>query len=166
MNVYTVLWPNDYCQYIEAKTDLVGQPLTFLWGGHNRQTDYLFYKVQGGDILIPIRVYQGCLYIIADMKVKRIVHPDEDVLFSLQKRDLILNPCVKQIVEGENGTLIRFDCTVSCQQLNNLKFQSTRGERGVKHIRDGKLTNVSSFQGVYRLTGNSAALLLDIAHIA
>jgi hypothetical protein len=64
--------------------------------------------------------------------------------------------CTSEVVIGAEGTPIRLDVAVPSDLLERLRFRSRRGERGLKHIRDGRLRQAITLQGIYRLSPSSA----------
>jgi hypothetical protein len=64
--------------------------------------------------------------------------------------------CTTEVVIGEEGTPIRLDVAVPPDLLERLRFRSRRGERGLKHIQNGRLTQAITLQGIYRLSPSSA----------
>lgn len=163
MNYYTMLWPNEYCSYVEKKGG-VGKPLRFVWGGYNRQTDFRFYGVEEGDVIVPVRVQDGRLYVIGSMIVKECACTKKYLAAHPEYKHFIQHLCADQVLVGENGTPIRFDVVVPLSTLKSLRFRSksSRKERAVKHIEDGKLKHAISVHGIYRLTENSAEALLNL----
>jgi hypothetical protein len=71
-------------------------------------------------------------------------------LFPIQSQK-VFHSCASQILVGSEGTPIRFDRAVPVSILEKLTFQSSKGERKPKYVENGRLLNISSFQGIYRL---------------
>jgi hypothetical protein len=157
--IFTLLWNNDYCRQLK-RIGVEGEPLRFVWGGHNLLTRFSHYKVACGDYIMPVRVFEKNLYLIGLMKVKQSVnrwvylkdHPADELF--------IYHDCANEVLVGEEGTPIRFDTIVPQQYLEELRFVSKRGERGIKYVQDGKLMRSVSLEGVYRLSPESVELLL------
>ena len=63
-----------------------------------------------------------------------------------------------------DGSVPRGDLEVPAEVLARLTFRSQRGERGLKHVRDGQLTSSIGLQGIYRLTEASAADLDSVVN--
>ncbi|RYZ85946.1 MAG: hypothetical protein EOP04_14905 [Proteobacteria bacterium] len=163
MNFYTMLWPNEYCRYVE-KNGGVGKPLRFVWGGHNRQSDFGFFGVKPGDVIIPVRVQDGRLFVIGNLTVRECIQPEEYVAANPTHERFIQNPCANQVLVSEEGAPIRFDIVAPTATLQILRFKSnsSKNERAVQLIEDGKLKNTVGFQGIYRLTEDSAVALLAL----
>jgi hypothetical protein len=130
----------------------------------------------------PIRVKDGILSIMGRMRVRHIlpleVHLNtyaelfadcikksriawaEDILeqyFNKHPEQRYLRyTCTEEVVLGEEGTPIRFDIAVPPELLTQIRYRSQRRERGIKYIENGKLKNVLSLQGIYRLSDESA----------
>jgi hypothetical protein len=189
---YTTLWTNSRCQYLKQYNQ-EGARLEVLFGGpHISEPSFISYGVKAGDHIYPVRVYKGILYVIARMTVKRIMsleeyivqHPqlfancDQSKRAAIQfEQYLELNPekrylaptCTEEVVIGEAGTPQRLDITVPPELLARLRFRSRRKERGLKYIENGRLRNVLSLQGIYRLNEASAReieALLGVAGMA
>jgi hypothetical protein len=69
----TVFWSNQRCdELISLKQE--GKRLTHLFGGpHLSQPSFRRACVREGDLLYPVRVKDGILYVIGQMRVKRIL---------------------------------------------------------------------------------------------
>jgi hypothetical protein len=177
---YTVLWSNDRIQQI-IKHQQEGARLEVLFGGpHSSEPSFRHYGVREGDSIYPVRVYQGVLYVIGRMQVKRIISLEEYIdqypdTFAHCERGrypmetlgnyLTLHPekrylaptCTEEVAIGEEGTRLRLDVAIPPDLLERLRFRSQKGERGLRHIENGRLRKVISLQGgVYRLAESSA----------
>jgi hypothetical protein len=163
MNFYTMLWSNDYCRYVEKKSG-VGKPLRFVWGGHNRQTDFAFFGVESGDVIIPVCVQDGRLYVIGSLTIRECVRPEEYVAAHPTHKHFIQNPCANQILVGQEGAPIHFDIVAPTTTLQALRFKSKSNdkERELQVIEGGKLKNIVGLQGIYRLTEDAAKALLRL----
>ena len=65
--------------------------------------------------------------------------------------------CTNEVALGEDGTPFGLKIAVPADVLEGLRFCSQRGERSVKHLINGCLKSVVSFQGgTYRLSEASA----------
>ena len=177
---YTTLWSNDRIQQIK-KHHQEGSRLEILFGGpHTSEPSFRRYGVQEGDYIYPIRVYKGVLYVIARMKVKRLISLVEYIeqypqifaqceksqwptvtfgsYLALHPEKLYLAPtCTDEVAIGEEGTPIRLDVMMPPDLLERLRFRSRKKERGLQQIVNGRLMSVMSLQGgIYRLTEQSA----------
>jgi len=177
---YTTLWSNDRVQQIK-KYQQEGSRLEVLFGGpHSSEPSFSRYGVKEGDYIYPVRVYKGILYVMARMRVKRLISLAEYIeqypqvfahceispwptitlgnYLALHPEKQYLAPtCTEEVAVGEEGTPIRLDVMVSPDLLERLRFRSRKRERGLKHIEDGRLKSVISLQGgIYRLTEQSA----------
>ncbi len=177
---FTTLWSASRCDLI-AKYRLEGTRLSTLFGGpHTSEPSFFRAGVKEGDIIYPIRVKHGILYVIAGMQVKEILSVEDyiernpnifadveqtpypsvtfDNYVRLHPEMRILAPtCTEEVVLGNESTPIRLDVTVPPELLESLRFRSQKRERGLKHIQDGRLKNVITLHGIYRLSEESAA---------
>jgi len=176
---FTTLWSTDRCKLI-TQYHLEGTSLSILFGGpHTSEPSFRRAGVKAGDYIYPLRVKQGIVHVIARMQVKEIVpleayiernpdlfagverSPSPSVTFDnyvkLHPEMRILAPtCTEEVVLAEESTPIRLDAAVPREMLERLRFRSQRGERGLKHIQDGRLKSVITLQGIYRLSQGSA----------
>ncbi len=182
---FTTLWSADRCDLI-AKYRLEGTLVSTLFGGpHTSEPSFLRAGVKEGDEIYPIRVKHGVLYVIARMRVKEILSVEDyiertpsifagveqtpypsvtfDNYVKLHPEMRILAPtCTEEVVLGYESTPIRLDVAVPPELLGRLRFRSQKGERGLKHIQDGRLKSVISLQGIYRLSETSAGEIADL----
>jgi hypothetical protein len=183
---FTVLWTADRCRHLQ-KYGQEGSRLELLFGGPHQSLPSLRRAgVRAGDWIYPIRVHQGVLYVIARMKVRRLLSVEEYIAenaglfaglqgpapaitlqryFQAHPEKAYLAPtCTDEVALGEQGTPIRLDITAAPAMVERLRFRSQRGERGIKHLQNGRITKTISLQGIYRLSDGSAqeleALLL------
>jgi hypothetical protein len=70
---YVVLWSRDYCTKLRRAGD-VGRPLQVVYGGeHSSQPLISKYGVSAGDVLYPIAVRDGKMFIVGGMRVTEII---------------------------------------------------------------------------------------------
>jgi hypothetical protein len=179
---YTTLWSSERCRRIkQARQE--GAKLELLFGGpHTSEPSFSRAGVKAGDYVYPIRVKDGILSIIGRLRVRQILPLEvylntyADLFADFIKKDSIAwaedmleqyfdkHPeqrylrytCTEEVVLGEEGTPIRFDIAVPPELLTQIQYRSQRRERGIKYIENGKLKNVLSLQGIYRLREESA----------
>ena len=185
---FTTLWTNDRCQLLRQHNQ-EGKNLTILFGGpHTSEPSFRRAAVKAGDIIYPVRVKQGVLYIIARLRVSQILALEDYIqlypkVFSgceisqwpsitfenylkLHPEMRFLAPtCTDEVVLGSEGTPIRLDRSVPPDVVEALRFRSQRRERGIKHIQDGRIKKVISLQGIYRLSDRSAGEFARLLHI-
>jgi hypothetical protein len=193
-DAYTTLWSSERCRCI-TQAHQEGARLSLLFGGpHTSEPSFSRAGVQPGDYVYPIRVQKGILSIIGRMRVREILPLEtyltayahlfadctrkdsvawaEDLLnqyFSRHPEQAYLRyTCTEEVVLGEEGTPVRFDIAVPPELLTQIRYRSQRRERDIKYIENGKLKNVLSLQGIYRLTEQSAQDFerLLIEHVA
>src|SRR5262245_20010199 len=151
---YVVLWTNDRCKWLK-KNGESGKTLQTLFGGpHQSAPMFSKFGVKPGDYIYPIYVAKVVVFIIARMKVRNFASLNEflaqylhltesDVnlhLFDLENKlrserpglgHLIPYSCVDEVAIGDEGTPIRFDRQVPWSTLEQLRFRSRQGERGL-----------------------------------
>jgi uncharacterized protein (TIGR02996 family) len=152
---FTMLWPADVCRLME-RAGQVGRPLRALQGGHNQDTRFSKMNVRAGDYLHPVRVKSRKLYVVARMRVAEVTTPEEYARKHPAAAEFIRPGCAGEVLAGTAGTPVRFDREVPTEVLERLTFRSTRGQRRLKHVKDGLLTNAVDVQGIFRLTVRSA----------
>ncbi len=182
---FTTLWSDDRCKLV-TKYHLEGTFLGVLFGGpHTSEPSFRRAGVKAGDNIYPLRVKNGILYVIARMRVKEIISLEEYIernpdLFASVERTrwpsvtfdnylklhheirFLAPTCTDEVVLGDESTPIRMDAAVSPDLLERLRFRSQRGERGLKHIQNGRLKSVITLQGIYRLSDSSAGDIGDL----
>jgi hypothetical protein len=153
-NHFIMLWSKDYCDFL-SRAGAMGKPLQYIWGGYNSGSDFKHYQVKPDDYIYPIAIRSATLYLIARMRVYNCISLDTfQNLFPVQS-GAVYNSCADQILIGLEGTPIRLDRPVPTSFLESLTFQSGKGHRKPKSVEGGKVLNISSFQGIYRLTPDS-----------
>jgi len=177
---FIILWSNDRIRQIQ-KYQQESTRLDVLFGGpHSSLPSFRRYNVKVGDLIYPVRVSKGILYVIGRMRVKQLISLEEYIelkplLFAQYEKSQIpmitlgnyleLHPekqylaptCVEEVAIGEYGTAIQLDVMIPPDLLERLRFRSQKRERTLKHIVNGRLTKVISLQGgYYRLTEGSA----------
>ena len=180
MNSYFILWPTDWCKQLLQIKDF--GPIEAVYGGPHTSVPSLG-KVAVGDLIYPVSVKNGELFILGQMQVERITEADIylkeqnitkpygemwDTLASelLKNRpDLghrIPRTCIDNVATG-NGTGFRFDFSVPSEIIDNLRFGPKAGqEKGLSRSKDGKLSHVA-LQGHYRrLSADSATIVADL----
>jgi hypothetical protein len=176
---FTTLWTNDRCKELK-QYHLEGTTINTLFGGpHTSEPSFRRAGVKAGDYIYPVRVLKGVLYVITRMLVKEIITLEDYILrfpgiFAGCEQSpwpsvtfesyLMLNPekrflaptCTDEVVLGDDSTPLALDVTVPPELLQRLRFRSQKRERGLKHIRDGRLKSVIALQGIYRMNEQSA----------
>ncbi len=159
---YTVFWTMD--RWLGALA--VGhKPLPVLFGGpHLSEPSFRRAGVRVGDLIYPVSVMNRQVYVIGRMRVREILligQEDGSTLIDLRfpqfKAWKVLAPtCTEEVVIGGEGTTVRDDLALPTDVLMRLSFRSQRGERPLKHVRDGELTRSVGLHGIYRLSRQSA----------
>jgi hypothetical protein len=76
-SAYTVLWTRDHCRDLEKAGD-EGRPLQVLFGGtHQSAPSLKSVGIGHGDIVFPVTVHKGTLYVLAGVIVDRFVEIEE-----------------------------------------------------------------------------------------
>jgi hypothetical protein len=186
-DAFTTYWSRSMLEALR-RLGQEGAPLRVLFGGpHTSLPSFRRAGVRPGDLVYPVRAYQGALYLLGCLRVATTMsletyiaeHPElfaglnggwpmatlENYLARRPELAWLAPTCVDEVVLGE-GTPIRLDVRVPPGVVDRLRYCSRRGERPLKHVDDGRITHVISLQGVYRLAPESAAALerlLDIS---
>ncbi len=154
-NHFTMLWSKDYCDFM-SQVGAVGEPLKYIWGGYNLQSNFLHFKVNSNDYIYPVTIRNFTLHLIARMRVHECISVDTfQNLFPAQSKNEY-HSCAGQVLIGTDGTPIQFERPVPAQILERITFQSGKSTRKPKYVEDGKVRNISSFQGIYCLIPDSA----------
>lgn len=192
-SAYTVPWTRDRCRTLQKAGD-EGKPLHVLFGGSHQSAPSLKHAGIGpGDLVFPVAVFKGTLYVLAGVVIDRFVeladyaithlrlepHSVAAGLHEYQIQDLIEERCGHlghrqpygcgiEVALAAKSTPLRFDRAVAPEQLEEITFCPRRGAPlGLKHIKDGKLASSISLQGnVRRLCAPSATLLASVVRMA
>jgi uncharacterized protein (TIGR02996 family) len=153
---FTTFWTNDYCRLV-AEAHAVGKPLRFVTGGQNQGSYFAITRDWQGCYLYPVCVFQKKVYVIARMRIRQYMTRNDHRAAHPEGELLIENAPGNQVLVGSEGTPIRFDLSLPPEALTRLRFQQKKGERALKHVRDGQLLHGSAgIDMVCRLTTRSA----------
>jgi hypothetical protein len=160
---YTVFWTMD--RWLSAVA--VGhRPLPVLFGGpHLSEPSFRRAGVKVGDEIYPVAVANRRMHIVARMRVREMLLLGQedgptliDQRFPQYRAWKFLAPtCTDEVLIGMEGSAPRADLEVPAEILTSLTFRSNRGERPLRHVKDGELKSSIGLQGIYRLTAASAA---------
>jgi hypothetical protein len=161
MSSYFVLWPNDWCKLLAQAND--AGPLQVVYGGPHASVPSLG-KVKVGDIIYPITIKSGQLFIIGRMQVERITQAEvylqeqninrlDNNLWDTSAPKLIKQQpelghriprsCIDDAATG-SGTCFRFDFQVPANTLSNLEFGPKPGqEKSLSVNQEGKISHVA-----------------------
>ena len=177
---YTVLWNRDRVR-IAKQHGLEGRIVEALFGGpHTSQPSFRRAGVQPGDHLYVIAISDGVLHVLLRLTVARIVSaetyitgnpqlfpPEREGAWTMQTLDrhvqdhpemkALIWTCTEEVAIGQSATPLVLRRPLPGVLLERLRYRSRRSERPVKGVKDGRLTTALSFQGVYRLSEQSAA---------
>ena len=179
-DAYTSFWSKERCRLMREHAQ-DGRTLTVLFGGeHQSEPGFRRFGVKNGDDIYPITVSAGVLYLLGRMRVRRLLSIEEYIaenpetfagyesayaealtFYNWQKAHpeygYLAPTCTSEAALGEEGTPLGLMVPVPSDVLEGLRFCSQRGERGVKHVIDGRLKSIVSIQGgTYRLSEASA----------
>jgi len=179
MNAYFILWPNDWCKRLIQAGD--NGLLQVLYGGPHSSVPSLG-KVAAGDLIYPVMVKEGQLFILGSLQVAHITEAEAylqahninkvDGMWDTSAPKLlkqqpklghrIPRTCVDHVATG-TGTLIRFDFSLPTETINQLLFGPKSGqEKAISINTDGKISAIL-LQGHYRrLSNNSAKLVAEL----
>ena len=122
--------------------------LRVLRGGWNLQTRFSHFGVRSGDTIFAVSVARKRLHLFGRMTVDQLEIEEG-----------------YETARGILGSRVYFDLTVPREILERWRFSAKRGERSIKFLIDGEIVRAISFQGIYRLTPQTASdlfgLLLD-----
>lgn len=180
MNAYLILWPNEWCKLLEKANEK--GPLKVIYGGEHMSVPPLT-KVTIGDKIYPIRILNGCMYILGCMQVDSIVDANnylmqqdittinEELWDTASSKLLKLRPklghqiprnCVEDAALGIKGTKIRFDFSFPSEFLDCLKLGPSVGEEKGLKLKNGKVSHVNLQGHFRRLSENSAQLIENL----
>jgi len=180
MESYFILWPNDWCKSLAQANDY--GPLQVIYGGPHISVPSLG-KIKTGDIIYPVSVKNGQLFILGRMQVERIT----DATIYLAEQDInridnnlwdttapklikerpelghkIPRSCINAAATG-SGTRFRFDFQVPDNTIDSLVFGPKAGqEKGLSRDKAGRLTHVALQGHFRRLSTDSAAIVSDL----
>jgi hypothetical protein len=179
---YTIFWTQERSNTLR-RLGWAGRHIETLFGGpHTSEPSFKRAGVRSGDLVYPITVRSGVLFVLGRARVRYIFTLDD---YIKQHADLFaFNPpgcpsnafdryrtanlavaalaptCTDEVVECEESTPLRFDLTIPSDLLVRLRYRSLRRERDLsKHLRDGRLVSSVAVQGIYRLSEGSACEL-------
>lgn len=181
-HAYTIFWT--YNRYnMLRQLGWTGRQIETLFGGpHTSEPSFIRAGVRTGDLIYPITVRAGVLYILARIRVRYLFSLDDYIrkhanIFSFSPPELptkafdryrmahpavasLAPTCTDEVIECEESTPLRFDLTIPPELLARLHYRSQRGERDLsKYLRDGRLVSSLAIQGIYRLNEPSACEL-------
>ncbi len=161
---YTAFWTNERCRHLK-RSGQEGARLEVLFGGpHQSEPSFRRAGVREGDDIYPVRVQDGIVYLLGRLRVRQLIALElgdqaglGDYLRHYPAWAVLAPTCTSEVVIGQDGTPLRLDLAIPPDLLARLRFRSRRGERGLKHIEDGRLKSSIGLQGIYRLSRPSAA---------
>jgi hypothetical protein len=142
---FTALWSaTDVAHFKERHPDAPPRSSVLL-GGWNQQTRFSRAGVRSGDTVYPVHIAKKRLYVLTRLIITDI---DDDG--------------VTERLSGALGARFQFDLAVPPALLERWRFAGGREPRPIKFLVDGGLTRASSFQGVYRLSQQTASDLFGL----
>lgn len=180
MNSYFILWPSDWCKSLAQANDY--GPLQVIYGGPHTSVPSLG-KIKNGDIIYPVSIKNGQLFLLGKMQVEHI----RKAAAYLQEQNItkigndlwdesapklikeqpelghrIPRSCIDTAATGI-GTRFKFDFQVPSDLVDNLKFGPKAGqEKGLSRDKTGKLSHVALQGHFRRLSTDSATLIADL----
>lgn len=154
---FTMLLPES--EYRRLAAELVGRPPRFLPGGNNKGNRFSDWRLSPGDVLYLIRVAKGEMYVLSRARIACCTLRDAYLLDYSEDREAFQNGCANEAVVFDEATPFQMDARVPPEVLERLRFKSKSapgGQRGLRHLVDGKLKRTVELQGIYRLTDASA----------
>ncbi|GEM_PF-2263892 len=169
-SVYTMLWPRHIVDELVNVVD--GEPLRFVLGRSNAQTDFARFKITTGDTLIPLHIDKGRVCPIARMEVTfkgtvagwlaTTAEPSPALTRLTQG---LSHPEFRQILVGDHGTPQHFFRPLPVDVLRGLRYDSARGPRALTLDDDGRLSTHLGLDGVFRLLPESGDELVGLSWI-
>lgn len=168
-SAFTVLWNSDRVK-IAKRQGLVGKPIPVLFGGpHNSQPSFIRAGVKPGDIVYPIGLKAGVIYVLAQVVTAEIL----PIKVFEEKRaefyDALGYPgelppwhravrwtCTEEALMPAQSSLCSVTVKLTPDMVTRLTYRSQRAQRSPKGIKDGRLLSALGVQGAYRLGENSA----------
>lgn len=159
-----MLWPKHVIANLVNVVD--GQPLRYVLGRANAQSDFARFKIAAGDTLIALHIDHGRVCPIARMDItfKGTLAQLRETASDLTIEG-ISHPEFQQIMVGTNGSPQHFFRPLPVETLRLLRYDAAKAPRAVKVDDDGKLASHLGLDGVFRLTPESADELATIPWI-
>ena len=147
---FTHYWENQTCDDQEAE-GYEGDPLD-----HTASNQFSKRGVAIGDHVYVVTIRRGRAYLVGRMTVGQII-------YSFDEARRVLGPNVWEaeehlIARKGAGTPMRFQNELSLRVARQLRFETVRGEVGLKFRGLSRLDS-QTLRGVRRLSGESARLL-------
>jgi len=182
------MWSREHCLALQKAGDS-GKALQVLFGGtHQSAPSLVRAGIVAGDIVFPVSVYRGALYVLAGVVVGEFTPLRDyttrdlglpraevegliefDLVEQIHQRCGVLGHrepygCSIEVARAASSTPLRFDNAVPSEQLERITFCPRRGEPlGLKHIKEGKLTSPLSLHGnVRRLCPETTTLFAEL----
>ena len=180
MAYYVTYWPAEWVKTIISNGDK--GPLSVIYGGEHRSQPPLG-KVSRGDVVFPVTLSGGQLYVLAKMTIHDIVNADEymDKVLKLEREPfmwdsytaqhmqiithIIPRTCADNAAIGTDGTVIVLR-PVPSDIVPLIKLGPKAGAEQPLKLRNGSIS-INNFSGYFRrLSDESAALLNKIVCIS
>lgn len=149
MNSFTHLWTNR-CRLNMMEFDFHGEPLQRSVGNTFSKA-----KIAPGDHVYTLCIYQGSVYLIGRMTVARVWRRQE---YDLHVEDHGLWEGT-EVIEGTDGTPMRFDRTLPSALLGSLRFTNAKRKIWALDVDGYRLLKRQALRNVKRLTPASASTL-------
>ena len=174
MACFVTYWPADWVKTIIKNGD--NGPLSVIYGGEHRSQPPLG-KVSIGDVIFPVTLSGGQLYVLARMTVSSIQNADEYTEKMLKiKRDPFIwdsytsvhnnsiahsipRTCADTAAIGTDGTAIALR-PVSLEKITLIKLGPKAGTELPLKMRNGSIS-VNNFSGYFRRLSEDSAKLFD-----
>ena len=170
---YLVLWSKDRLKQA-AQAGWVGKPLPALYGGpHVSHPSLLRHKVASGDVVYPVSVFDGRLWIVCRATVGEMIPVEEFVRRQVEgilprvptgALSWLQPTCTTDAAVLADSTPLRVDCAVPAEVLGSVRLVNPKGqERPLKHVKDGRLTHTAGLDShYYRLADATAGILAEL----
>lgn len=155
-----MLWPQHVVKKLVGVVD--GQPLRYVLGRGNAQTNFKRFKIAPGDMLMPIHIDAGRICPIARMSVVyKGTASSWNLSLAAGGERLPVDSEWIQVLVGVHGTPQHFHRPLPADLLRELRYDGAKGPRELAIDDDGKLAQHTGVDGVFRLMPESADELIS-----
>lgn len=158
---FTMLLSQEHCRALKKRAG--SEPLRFIYGGHNRRSD--FSAVQPGDGMWLLRFEKGEVFLMAHVVAGERMNGCKYLQQHPEDAPLIPNTICGAVLLASSSSELRFDRAIPAPIVERMRFKiGARSDktRKLKNFEDGRLKNEMSLAGVFRLAEDSVRDLRDL----
>jgi uncharacterized protein (TIGR02996 family) len=160
---FTVLMTADFVNHFR-RTIPAGHSLSQLQSWSTIQSDFRMARVKPGDHVYPIQLVAGRVHVLTRFRVAALRDRTEPFGEGDFLPEVVwvsfdyTQPSHIRILDVADGGRLDYDRVLPPPVIDRLRFKTRRGERGLSPVsfKDGRLTNVTTIHGVFRLAPGSA----------